>query len=229
MTQDRRTAARFRQKLASLVTSDINRVADVIVGVGKGQFTKSEAVDWLCRSEDGQALMKHLTEKERAMNPNDELLALAKRHGVVSIAKVILEDDKYARAITENDFVEMLKEEAKAYQKTGESVDQAFAKSFSADTSEGLLLRQAHAAIKKANFPGVVTERSVRKGEDTAFDKLVEKANRLRELQPELSWDQAFSRVFTNPVNAGLAQQERNENRPGPGASTSYPMPGGKH
>jgi hypothetical protein len=164
------------------------------------------------------------------MDRTDQLRALAKRQGVASIAKVILEDpDKYAKAITEKEFVDMLMEEARAYQKTGEGLDQAFSKMFQAQTADGLLLRQAHAAIKQANFPDVVTESVSKSSDGTAYDQLVEKAEKLRQLNPELSLDQAFSKVFTDPRNANLAEQERRENRPSVNASTSYPMPGRRH
>jgi hypothetical protein len=79
-----------------------------------------------------------------------QLEALAKQQGVVSISKAIIEEsDKYAKAITEKEFIDMLVDEAKAYQKQCESLEQAFSKMFSADTSEGLLLRQAHAATSE--------------------------------------------------------------------------------
>src|SRR5437879_2922339 len=105
---DRRTAARFRQRLASLVTSDINRVADVIVSVGKKQFSKEEAVSWLLNSEDGQSLMENIRKKEPPMSRNEELQALVKRQGVTSICKVILEDDQYAKAVSEAEFTSMM-------------------------------------------------------------------------------------------------------------------------
>jgi hypothetical protein len=149
---------------------------------------------------------------------SDQLLALAKRQGMASIAKVILEDDQYAKAVTEQEFVEMLMTEAIAYQKTGESLDQAFSKLFQADTSEGVLLRRAHAAVKAANFSPVVTE-SVSKGV-SAHDLLVEKTHKLRQLEPGLSPDQAFSKVYQDPKNIELANRERSENRP---QSTSDP------
>jgi hypothetical protein len=58
----------------------------------------------------------------------------------------------------------------------------------------------------------------------SAYDQLVEKANNLRKFDPGLSFDQAFAKVFSNPVNKELAEQERRENRP---VSTEYP-PGGE-
>jgi hypothetical protein len=160
------------------------------------------------------------------MSRTDQLLALAKRQGVASIAKVVLEDDKYARAISEEEFVKMLTEEARAWQREGESIGQTFSRLFSADTPEALLLRKAHAAIKAANFPSVITESVSKSSDATAYDQIVAKANRLRELEPELSFDQAFARIYQDPKNIELAKRERSENRPDPGTGTNYPYPG---
>ena len=173
------------------------------------------------------------------MDKLEEVKAFAKRHGIINIAKVILDDDRFAKKITEEEFVAMLTEEAKAYQKTGESEAQAFSKMFSAQTPEGLMLRKAHAAVKQANFPSVVTVAPTQVGgkdaTDTntdnskAYGQLVAMAERLRTFAPELTLEQAFERVYTAPANVNLAEQERRENRPGPGASTSYPMPRREH
>jgi hypothetical protein len=155
---------------------------------------------------------------------SEQLLALAKRQGVATIAKVILEEpDKYAKAITEEEFVKMLTEEARAFQRQDESLGQTFSRMFQAQTDEGLLLRRAHQAISKANRPAMPTAAPVNKSADTAYDALVVKANKLREFDPSLSFAQAFNKVFTNPVNQDLANQERRENRP---QSTFYPEGG---
>jgi hypothetical protein len=149
------------------------------------------------------------------MTRTDQLLALAKRNGVSSIARVILEDpDHYAKAVTEQEFVDMLMTEAIAYQKADESLDQAFSKIFQAPTSEGLLLRRAHAVIKQANSSPVVTESPVSKGASSAYSQLMEKAEKLRAFDPTLSADQAFAKVYTDKANLALAEQERRENRP---------------
>jgi hypothetical protein len=173
------------------------------------------------------------------MDRLDQLKAIAKRQGITNVAKVILENDDIAKGISEHEFVAMLTEAAREYQKSGESPTQAFAHMFAAPTAEGLMLRQAHAAVKIANrVPPVVTESSVSKTRDSsgtfdkllrrdnegsAYDQLVEKAERWRKFDPDLSFDQAFSKVFTDPANVELAQQERRENRP---VSTTYPKNG---
>ena len=125
-----------------------------------------------------------------------------------------------------------MEEAAQEFQKAGESIAQSFSRMFSAQTHDGLLLRKAHAAMKQANFPSVVTVAPTQVGgkdaTDTnnngaAYDQLVAMAERLRAFAPELTLEQAFARVYTSRANSDLAEQERRENRPG--ASTNYPMP----
>ena len=137
----------------------------------------------------------------------------------------IQDPDKYAKALSEAEFVNIMMECAEEYQRTGESVGQSFSRMFQAQTPEGLLLRKAHSAIRQANSPSVVTEQSVSKSDGSAYDRLMEKAERLRAFDPDLTLEQAFAKVYTNPANTELAQQERRENRPNP--STNYPYPGG--
>jgi hypothetical protein len=66
MADERRSAARLRRTLDRLRSTNVNRVADVIVSAGKGQFTKASATVWLLTSTEGQELMQHLSEKETA-------------------------------------------------------------------------------------------------------------------------------------------------------------------
>jgi hypothetical protein len=66
MTDERRSAARLRKTLERLRSTNVNRVADVIVGVSKGKFTKATACVWLLNSPDGQELMEALGKKESA-------------------------------------------------------------------------------------------------------------------------------------------------------------------
>jgi hypothetical protein len=160
------------------------------------------------------------------MDKLEHLKAIAKRQGIINVAKCILENDDIAKGISEHEFVAMLTEASREYHKTGESETQSFAHMFSAPTPEGLLLRQAHAAVKQANRAPMITEAPISKAshnETSAYDKLMEKAELLQKFDPDLSLGQAFAKVFTNPVNRGLAEQERRENRP---VSTEYPKGG---
>ena len=47
-----------------------------------------------------------------------------------------------------------------------------------------------------------------------AYGKLSAMAEELRALSPELTFAQAFSRVYTRPENVALAEAERQHNRP---------------
>jgi hypothetical protein len=120
---------------------------------------------------------------------NEKLKPLVKR-GATSIANVVLDDEQYAKMITEQEFTEILMEEARKEQKLGESPQQSFARMFSADSLEGMLLRKAHAAIRKANYPGVVTVAPTQvggaeattgmRGQPKAYDQLVRMTEELR-------------------------------------------------
>ena len=164
------------------------------------------------------------------MTTTEQIKALAKRNGVISFSKVILEDEKYAKALTEHEFVDLLVEEAQIYKRDNESLGQSFSRMFQAQTPDGLVLRQAHQAVVKANRAAPVTERSesgifdkLRDSEPSAYSKLVEKAALLQKFDPGLTAEQAFAKAYTSPNNRELAEQERRENRP---QSTTYPEGG---
>ena len=74
------------------------------------------------------------------MATTEQIKTLAKRHGVLSFAKVILSDPtKYAKALSEAEFTELMIEAAKEYQRPGETAAQAFSKMFSSDSPQALL------------------------------------------------------------------------------------------
>lgn len=51
-------------------------------------------------------------------------------------------------------------------------------------------------------------------GSNSAYNELVAKAEELRKKDPNLTKEQAFSKVYSDPANADLAKRERAENRP---------------
>jgi hypothetical protein len=64
---------------------------------------------------------------------------------------------------------------------------------------------QAHARVPLNLTPSLAK---------TAYDELVSKAEELRKADPSLTEAKAFSKVYTDPRNAALAAQERQDNRP---------------
>lgn len=113
--------------------------------------------------------------------------------------------------VTKAQFFDELSKRAEAEKKPGESVAQAFARF--ADTDVGKVLMQAH---KLAGGPDHQFERPVpspvRKA-SPAMDKLMQLAAARSKASPELSPEQSFAAVYTDPANkdvvAGLRQQHR--------------------
>jgi hypothetical protein len=64
MTYERRSAARLRKTLDALRSTDVDRVAQVIVSAGKGKFTKATGRVWLIDPPDGQEFLDSLRRKD---------------------------------------------------------------------------------------------------------------------------------------------------------------------
>ena len=56
----------------------------------------------------------------------------------------------------------------------------------------------------------------------SAYAQLMEKAEKLRKFEPELSKDQAFAKVYQDP-RIGVGARGEDENRPDPRTGTNYP------
>jgi hypothetical protein len=200
---------------------EINEIADVIyekVQQSKARISKDKIMAWLHYSTDGQSLVKGLTEPETpslaTLRRDLALKTFAHAHGVHAICKhIISENDEAASAFTEEEFTDILMDEARKHQRTDESVGSAFSRMFSAQTPDGLLLRKAHARVKEANFPPLTVgkahippPRQVGGKDATnindasaAYSKLAEMAEQLRASSPYLTFAQAFARVYTKP------------------------------
>src|SRR5262249_23604953 len=90
-----------------------SKVADLLVESGKHPDRQS-ALDHLLHTAHGAATLRRLSKSEdsTAMNFTDKLRDLAKRAGVIAIAKVLVEDDD-AHGISEHEFAEIVTEQAK--------------------------------------------------------------------------------------------------------------------
>jgi hypothetical protein len=152
------------------------------------------------------------------------------RHGAKAICKHILENDNAASAFTEQEFTDILMQEARHHQKPDETVGSAFSRMFSAPTADGLLMRRAHVKVKEANYPPLSVNKAHEYtppptqvgGKDAtnvndgsvACGELAAMAEQLRASSPYLTFAQAFARIYTQPENAALAEAERRYNRP---------------
>jgi hypothetical protein len=93
---------------------------------------------------------------------------------------------------------------------------QAFTKAFDARDAAGELLRRAHAVVagRLPDDKGRDDEEERERDEDNgdALEELNEKAAALRKSRPELSAEQAFTKVYE--ANRQLAARERKQNSP---------------
>jgi hypothetical protein len=119
---------------------------------------------------------------------------------------------KTLREVGEAGFTRMIETYAKTVHPTL-TKEQAFCKVFLADDDEGRAIRAAHQIAKQ----GVADEPDDDDDADDAGDALREieaLAADIRRRFPGLSKQQAFTKAYTDPANAKLAQRERMQNRP---------------
>jgi hypothetical protein len=186
-------------------------------------LSREAAVDYLLHSPSGRELFRLHKNEEVIMSKSELVKSLAKDYGAVQIAKHIIAagNGPNGHALTEEEFTKIIKDYAMGERRSDESPDQAFARCFSASTPDGLAIRQAHAIVK--NFPAVMVTEPTQVGgaAATAVDNPVDALSQLRNLaeeqrrrSPEMSIDQAFAYVYSDPANRDLAAKERQQNRP---------------
>jgi hypothetical protein len=215
----------------------IDQIADAIfdkVQQSKVQISRDKILAWLHYSTDGQSLVKGLTRPGisslATLRRDLALKTFAAEHGVRAICKhIISENNEAASAFTEEEFTQILMDDARKSQRTGESIGSAFSRTFSSDTADGLLMRKAHAKVKEANCPSLTVGKAhlpsptqvggkdatdVSTDGSKAYQQLAAMAEQLRASSPYMTFAQAFARVYTQPENAELAEAERRGNRP---------------
>lgn len=141
-----------------------------------------------------------------SMNRTEELRDIAKAAGgMAAIAKSIIA--KGATNFTEHEFAGALMEHAKLNKRDNESAAQSFSRILQSDPD----IRRAYGITRGymsieptwVEIGGTISEDDSK----AAFDQLTEMANAQRAKAPWLSGDQAFSRVFSAPENAELANR----------------------
>jgi hypothetical protein len=211
-----------------------------VIEMHDGQLSRAEALEWLLAHPIGREVHRsYITNKgTNDMNTSTtEVVAKFKREhiakleamGPVAVAKIAITAPD-ALQIDESEFVGLI---TRAAQKAHPNLrpDAAFAKMFSASTSDGTLLRKAHAVIKATPFyaaPQVVGGEDARSPNDpsaamAAYNKLLGLAAEYRKANPALSVSQAFSAVFQSRENAELAAKAHQ--RPTPPANGAYEYP----
>ena len=123
--------------------------------------------------------------------------------------------NKTLRSVGEAGFTKMVEKYAKTVHPTL-TREQAFTKVFTSDDDEGRAIRRAWQIAKGQGIPaGALDEPSEDDDEEgDALDELNELAAEERRRNPGMSKAVAFSKIYTDPANAKLAQRERRQNRP---------------
>jgi hypothetical protein len=191
-------------------------------------WSRPTALRHVLHSARGRDVVRHLhrtqklMKKERTtMTRSEELGAIAKKFGLTTLCKALVEDGP--RGISEHELTKLIGDNVE--RRSGESSAQAFSRAFMANDDDGLLLRQAVNACKGFDVqpPPRLRVAPLQVGGSTAQDVdnpndalriLEELAAKLRAAHPELSKSQAFSKIYTDPNNAALVRQERAQNRP---------------
>jgi hypothetical protein len=210
----------------------VSRLADLLVE--SGRFTdRGHALRHLTSHPDGVALVR-THKKDHPMQ--DSLTKLAKDIGVIGIAKAIVNEGR-SYGIDEHEFTRLATDHAQRVY-PDKTPDAAFAKLFTDNGADGVLLRKAHAlnAGRHHQFERHPTTRmrsgsSPGRGDDSgdvdsvgvsdAYAQLTKLAEQQRRAGETAS--QAFARIYADPANKHLAEAERSANRPQP--TTQYPFP----
>jgi hypothetical protein len=167
------------------------------------QLSDGEIVHFLLHTSRGRSVAEHLSnisKKEPPMSRIDQLRAVAKNHGVRTIAKAI-NDEGDADGLTEHEFTELMMDEAK---RKGLSFEKYFTDPANLD------IRRAHQLTKSSLVEVQPVSVAVGFSDNNtdwkkAYDQLQAKAEELRASAPYLSVEQAFARVFEDQKNAELA------------------------
>jgi len=134
-----------------------DKAADLLVQSGSHK-THEDALAYLLHHPRGAAMLRRLSKSEDSTTmttPQDKLRDLAKRVGVISIAKTIVEDDN-AYAISEHELTALVTECAKRdHPELSEA--QAFVKVFTDQSEGGTILRRAFNVVKNAQRSDNVT------------------------------------------------------------------------
>jgi hypothetical protein len=172
-------------------------------------WTREEAMHFLLHDAHGRALLRDTGGDIDTLT--DHLVEASQRPTEKREAPKMTDMTKTLREVGEHGFTKMIEKYAKTvYPEL--TREQAFTKVFTADDDEGRAIRRAHAISKQgvADEPDDDDEAD----DEDALAELETLAAEVRRRCPQLSKAQAFTKVYTDPANAKLAQRERAANRP---------------
>jgi hypothetical protein len=173
-----------------------------------GGLDYQTALHWVLHHRHGAAL------RDRLGLPPDEvadlLVRAAAMHPTEKREAPKMDMTKTLREVGEAGFTKMVERYAKTVHPTL-TREQAFTKVFTADDDEGRAIRRAWQISKQ----GIDDDALVDDDDDeNALDELNELAAEARRCNPRLTKAQAFTKVYTDPANASIAQRERAQHRP---------------
>ncbi len=205
----------------------ISELADLLVeaGVeGRDTLTRTQVLRWLLHHNKGRSLALHLSKQQRdarsasaaatseqkelsTMTRLDKWQTVAKRYGIVSICKHIIDEGP---KLSEHELTKVLVDTVERRQ--GESAAQAFSRAFCASDEAGVLMRKAIAVTK--DYPQMMSIEPVVTGGADATDAADQGTKAYLELMrlaaeqvkrsPTLSVSQAFALVAADQANAQL-------------------------
>jgi hypothetical protein len=215
-------------------------VADLVSEASEGAVTRPEALRWLLTNRHGRALLIGLggrgtskQQKEFEMPTRVEVLkGLLRQHGgdVVTLCKHICKTG--STDVAEAELCGMIQAAAQSDRRSGETVEQAFARKFNDLSPDGIALRKATRIASgfeqrddsdafddadswsvRAKEPRDDDDDTERESNDEdAYDELCEEAVKLRKHHPTLSEAQLFALAYKE--NPRLAAKEARQNRP---------------
>jgi hypothetical protein len=191
------------------------------------EVTREQALQRLLHSERGQALVASVAQHRKRnrkgfqMTRSETLRVMVKRHnGIAGLCQHIIKTG--ASDVSEAELTGMITAAAKAEHPDMDDT-RAFAKLYTSPNGE--TLRRAIAIAKAAQLQIMPVQVG---GDDVdvnnaekAYTQLQHLADEQRRRSPELTRDQAFARVFSDPNNAALAVRAHKC----PAPTTSYPFP----
>jgi hypothetical protein len=186
---------------------DLVQLADVVGNAHN--VDQQSALYWLMHSPAGRALAQSMNKQENPMTKEQHLQEIVKKHGVVELAKFLV-DDLDGHSISEPELVGLITAHAKRLH-PGLSADQAFARVFGAQNEEGATLRKAVSVVKGFTATLAPLSTDGRADEGDAIDQLNALVEEQRKRSPFKSTAQLFAAVYTDPANRELVQKEREQ------------------
>lgn len=123
---------------------------------------------------------------------------------MVGVAKAVLAGRMNYPRETKATLYKAMQRLADMERRAGETAEAAFAR-VTTETEDGVILMRAHNVATGPNWvPPAPVEKAAEHRHSAAYDRLLEKAAEIRKVEPALTKEQAFEKVYTDPDNRDL-------------------------